>query len=591
MRVMATTLADTLSDTVPDTLPVPHIAIIGGGFSGAALAWHLTRREGEGDGADAGGPPARRVTVFEPRPTLGAGVAYGTADPHHRINVTATRMSLDTDNPGDFMDWIVRTDAVAGDDAACRPDGTCFPARAVFGRYVAARIAPLLASGQVTHHRASVVAAYRRDDNRWVITTSDGAEMVADIVVIATSHPPPRPPGPLRALSLRPGAHPVLVANPWNAGALDDIAPTDRVLVVGTGLSMADAIATLEARGHRGPVVAISRRGQRSRSHATREVDAFGAFTTPPARTARDVLRRVRATLRDNAPQPWQAVVDRLREQAPDIWAALPLPERRRLIRHLRPFWDTHRFRLAPPTEDIVRGRERAGLLTFMAARLTHARVEDETFRVTLRHGNGHAREAAFDAIITTTGPAHGDIIAAQPFLAGLAARGMVEMDPTGLGLHVDALGRACVGTHPEATLFVAGPLARGRFGELMGLPEVSRQVARLATVLRALVAQGAHRDSAARHGSDRHSADHTITDRANTDRADTDRADTDHASAPARTPQPEPEPASPEPAHPEAEHLEAAHRKPAHRDGLHEDISHGDIARPDIPQHEQVTS
>ncbi|PYD61417.1 FAD/NAD(P)-binding protein [Gluconacetobacter entanii] len=460
-------------------VPVPHVAIIGGGFSGAALAWHLARAN----------MPALRITVFEPRPTLGAGLAYGTTDPHHRVNAPAARMSLDTDNQHDFMDWIIQTGAVAGDDAAWRPDGACFPARAVFGRYVADRLAPLLAGGAITHHRAIVQAAYRRGDNRWVLSCGDGTVTEADIVVIATSHPPPRPPAPLRGLALRPGVHPVLVANPWDHGALDDIRATDRVLVVGTGLSMADAVATLNARGHRGPVLAISRRGQRSRGHAPHKVEAFGAFTTPPARTARAVLRRVRDTLRASAEQPWQAVFDRLREQAADIWAALPLVERRRLIRHLRPFWDTHRFRISPPTEDIMSARHRAGLLEFMAARLTQVTVEGEAFRVTLRHRNGHARPAAFDAIITTTGPAHGDIITAQPFLSGLAAAGMVEMDPTGLGLHVDALGRACVGLRHEATLFVAGPLARGRFGELMGLPEVSRQVARLSAVLRALVA------------------------------------------------------------------------------------------------------
>ncbi|HWK34416.1 MAG TPA: FAD-dependent oxidoreductase, partial [Hyphomicrobium sp.] len=62
------------------------IAIIGGGFSGAAIAWHLAR-----DARVAG----TRVVVIEPRATLGQGLAYSPGEPAYRINVPASKMSLD----------------------------------------------------------------------------------------------------------------------------------------------------------------------------------------------------------------------------------------------------------------------------------------------------------------------------------------------------------------------------------------------------------------------------------------------------------------------------------------------------------------
>lgn len=463
---------------MPVSPHIPHIAIIGGGFSGAALAWHLAR--------DTSTP--KRITVFEPRPFLGAGLAYGTTDPQHRVNVPASRMSIDTSQPDDFAIWIRQTDALAGDPAACRPDGHAFPARAVFGRYVADRLAPALHSGAVTHLRRKVTDVHRSPDGRWVLTDIAGQATTADIVVIATSHPAPQPPEPLRDLHLPAGQHPVLVTNPWQAGALEDIAPSDRILVVGTGLSMADAVVTLTAHGHGGKITAISRRGQRSRGHAAQAVDPVGQFASPPSRTARALLRRIRHALAYHPGLPWQAVFDRIREQAPDIWAALSLPERRRLIRHLRPFWDTHRFRIAPQAEDVLHARARAGTLDIMAARLAAVRVSRGCLVTTLRHGDT-VWDATYDAIITTTGPGHGAIIHTVPYLRGLAAAGLVEMDATGLGLHVDALGRACVGGVHDGTLFVAGPLARGRFGELMGLPEVTRHAEKLAVIISALSA------------------------------------------------------------------------------------------------------
>ncbi|BAK82652.1 hypothetical protein GLX_02400 [Komagataeibacter medellinensis NBRC 3288] len=459
----------------------PHIAIIGGGFSGAALAWHLARRRG--------GP--KRITVFEPRPFLGAGLAYGAQDPQHRVNVPATRMSIDTSQPDDFINWIHQTDALADDPAAIRPDGSVFPARAVFGRYVADRLAALLQAGTITHLRRRVTGVHRTPDGGWIVTDATGVSLHADIVVIATSHPAPEAPAVLRDLELHPGQHPVLVTNPWQAGALNAIRDTDRVLVVGTGLSMADAVVSLSARGHAGRITAISRRGQRSRAHAADVVDPVGNFISPPVRTASLLLRRIRHELARHAGQPWQAVFDRIRTQAPDIWAALPVPERRRLVRHLRPLWDTHRFRIAPQADAVLRAREQAGTLDIRAGRLIGVQVRHGHFVVSLRHGNAPTWRADFDAIITTTGPAHGTIMQAQPYLGELAAAGLVERDATGLGLHVDALGRACVGGRHEDSLFVAGPLARGRFGELMGLPEVTHYAEKLAVIISALTAGG----------------------------------------------------------------------------------------------------
>lgn len=458
---------------------IPHVAIIGGGFSGAALAWHLTRNSNR----------PKRITVFEPRPFLGAGLAYGATDPQHRVNVPATRMSIDTQQPDDFINWIKQTNALANDPAAYRPDGNVFPARSVFGRYIADRLAPFLHTGQVIHLRQQVASVYKRANEGWVITDGQGRTISADIVVIATSHPAPQPPKLLQDAYLGSAHRPVLVTNPWQPNALDSIGVSDRVLIVGTGLSMADAVVTLTACGHAGGITAVSRRGQRSRGHAAGSFSPVGQFISPPSRTALQLLRRIRYELAANPHLPWQALFDRIREQAPDIWAALSLAERKRLIRHVRPFWDTHRFRIAPQVEEVLHTRERAGTLEVLAGCLTDVQVERGRFVITIRRGATTVRHEAYDAIITTTGPAHDAIIHTVPFIHQLAAAGLVEMDATGLGLHVDAIGRACVGSRHENTLFVAGPLARGQFGELMGLPEVTRYAEKLAVTLDAVLA------------------------------------------------------------------------------------------------------
>ncbi len=75
----------------------PSVAIIGGGFSGAAFALHLLR--------DA--PDLRvHLTMIEPGATLGAGLAYSTPDPEHRINVAAARMAVFAEDPAQFDRWF-----------------------------------------------------------------------------------------------------------------------------------------------------------------------------------------------------------------------------------------------------------------------------------------------------------------------------------------------------------------------------------------------------------------------------------------------------------------------------------------------------
>ena len=88
-----------------------------------------------------------------------------------------------------------------------------------------------------------------------------------------------------------------------------------------------------------------------------------------------------------------------------------------------------------------------------------------------------------------TTGPGHAGILASQPYLAGLAADGRLRADPVGLGIDVDGESRAVdAGGQPQHSLYVAGPLARGTFGELMGLPQVSEHAALVAAEVAASI-------------------------------------------------------------------------------------------------------
>ena len=457
---------ETGSPIVSSASTRPAIAIIGGGFTGAALAYHLARMLP---------PGAATIVVYEPRAILGGGVAYDTDEPVHRINVPAARMTLVPGDDEHFQRWLFETGALADDPDATTEDGRVFARRSAFGRYVAAQLQPLVAAGDIDHRRVRVEAVSEQAEG-WRIVAEDGSTLSADLLVLATTHPSPQAPATIdRALA----GHPRYVPDATAPGALSALRTQDRVLIVGTGLTAADVIAALDAAGHQGPLTAISRRGLRSRGHNPAPQDPFGEFADPPIRSARALLRLVRRTLADAeaACVTWHAVFDRLRAQGGDIWRALPVVERRRIVRFLRPYWDVHRFRIAPQVEAAIDRRVVAGTLAFHAASVAHVfRAAGEEIVVKFRPRHGRAPfEERYDAVVLTTGPGHRSILSSQPFLEGLAKAGVLQADATNLGIAVDEQSRV-VRTDGRVvqTLFVAGPLARGTFGELMGLPQVT---------------------------------------------------------------------------------------------------------------------
>jgi uncharacterized NAD(P)/FAD-binding protein YdhS len=442
----------------------PTIAIVGGGFSGAATAYHLAERM-----SAAGG----RLVLYEPRARLGAGLAYDTQNQVHRINVPADKMHLIPDDEDHFVRWLHAKNALDGDPEARLSDGRLFPRRAAFGDYVEANLRPLVTRGMIQHRRRRVISI-ARDGGQWRLKDDAGDGLDADVVVIATTHPPPSLPRILAPLRNDKR----LFADPTAAHCFGDLSGDERILIVGAGLTMADVAATLHARRHRGAILAISRHGLRSKGHAEHPVEPSGDFVSQPERSALSLLRRIRREVRAAAlsGESWHATFDALRKQGPEIWKALPVVERRKLALRLRAFWDVHRFRVAPMIEKAIDELIAAGRLKIIAAALEDAQARENSVSIRYRsRGVGLSQQEYFDRVIVTTGPSHRDIFAWQPALAEMSAAGCLALDPVGLGLWCDMQARA-LDPHgdPVPGLYIAGPLARGAFGELMGLAEIA---------------------------------------------------------------------------------------------------------------------
>ncbi len=426
-----------------------HVAIIGGGFSGTLLAVNLLRHDG---------PSA---TLIERRPHTARGVAYSAAHPDHLLNVRAENMSALPDDPAHFIRWL----------AEHHPGLAGFVPRLIYGDYLDALLAETIARSA---GRLQVVQAEAQDIH---VGTSDmridlveGASIRADSVVLAPGNLPPHTPNGIDPSTLPSGSY---VADPWHGNIADDLAADDVLLVLGTGLTMVDVALLLDASGWQGRIVALSRHGLIPHVHAAGVPKTLRSERPEP--TAVGMLRSLRA--RAGAVE-WRAAVDELRPYTQGLWRAMEHDERRRFLRHLRPWWDVHRHRLAPSVAAKIAAMQSDGCLTIVAGKLVGAEPEDEHVRLSYRSRHGDKlKTLRVRRIVNGTGP-QGDLTATtEPLLRNLRSRGLLRADPLRIGIDVDQDARA-IAVDGEASdrLSVIGPMTRGAFWEIVAVPDIRQQ-------------------------------------------------------------------------------------------------------------------
>lgn len=426
------------------------IAIVGGGASGVLLAIQLMRQ--------AAG--RLRVMLVDRGPDIGCGLAYATGCAGHLLNTRAADMSVLPEEPDHFVRWL-GTGAGSGD----------FVSRQAYGRYLQAMLRSTAAqsAGRLRLVSGEVIAAVPEPDGL-LLSIGGAAPVFARLAVLATGH---RAPGTDRGGALR--------GDPWSPDALDGLAPTAPVLLVGTGLTMIDVVISLMERDHMGQIVALSRRGLVPRTHPTvprpAVVDATDALFAGEL-SAR--LASFRSMARAGA--GWEAVMQALRPHNTALWQSLDDRQRRRFLRHLRPWWDVHRHRVPPQVGRGLKAVIAAGQLSIVAGRIIAIDTASGPASVTISlRGNGRREIHDFDRVIDCTGP-RSDLDGEAPLQAQLAGDGLLRGDPLGLGLDVgddDALlGRT--GT-ASARLFALGPPTRGRHWEITAIPDIRKRAAKMA--------------------------------------------------------------------------------------------------------------
>jgi len=431
-------------------LRVDQAAIIGGGFSGTLAAINLLRHG-----------TARVILIERDARRLARGLAYGAAQDEHILNVRARNMSAFPDQPDHFAQWLERCGKGSPDAFATRRD---------YGAYLAGLLED---ARRATAGRLDILTDAAVDVDpagaQALVTLASGSRIAVDAAILAPGNLPPHD---LPAFAGQDA--PDYVRDPWSCDIAAGLDAADTVLLIGTGLTAMDCALTLDTAGFRGRILAISRRGLAPHSHAL--AAPFTPLRERPRETGAALIRAVRARA---GAVGWRNAVDELRPFTQDLWRAADVTGRAAFLRHLRPFWDVHRHRLAPAVAARLDEMRSRGALTVSAGKIMTATACADGLEVGWRpRGEQGTRRLSARRVINCTGPL-GDLArAGDALLRRLATRGVIRPDPLAIGIDVDWLSRAVARDgRSNERLFVLGPMTRGAHWEIVAVPDIRKQV------------------------------------------------------------------------------------------------------------------
>jgi len=449
------------------------VVIVGGGASGTLVAVQLLRNARV---------PLNIHLIEGVAQEHGLGVAYSTQDPFHALNVPVEKISALPDDPQHFLGWAQERDpsVVPGQ----------FLPRRLYGEYLQDLLHQAEAgkSPDLNFFRVNDTAvALENGGENPRVRLGSGVDIPTDQLVLAFGNA--RPANiPLEDPSFF--SSPRYSQDPFFRGGAAYLNAKGPVLIVGSGLTMVDIALSLYAKGHEGPIYAVSRNGILPQVHAPAP-----AYTTPEdvAQTYRgrdlEGLREALAgeIAKANATgSNWRAAIDALRPLTNELWAGLSEQDQAEFLAKYSRQWDIHRHRIPPTSAARIQELVSAGRLKIIAGRIDALREVADGVTATVQPPDGEeAVSLSVAHVVNATGPNTNylQLRETNPLVGSLLDQGLIQPDHLRLGLQVNERG-ALVGASGVASDFIStlGPPRKGRlFWETTAIPEIRKQAADLA--------------------------------------------------------------------------------------------------------------
>lgn len=290
-------------------MKIYNIAIIGFGFSGNLLLWHLINNA----------KSECNIAIFDENGnSAGLGVAYSTIHDEHLLNVRANKMGAYPDGIDGFYLWLQANgyDYQADD----------FVPRKIYGKY----LSEILAQSKEIAAKKNISIDFYHEKLKQAILVEDryllNDKIMAEKLVLAIGN---------------------------NLSGMDRIwdldfanLPDDKpAVIIGAGLTAVDAIISLLNIGWKNEIIVISRKGKFPLAHLLKQ-NHFAIDDPPIGLRLSSYLKYFRNIARNHHGE-WPEMVDAIRPHITKIWRNLLEWDKKRLIGKYFTWWNIHRHRMA----------------------------------------------------------------------------------------------------------------------------------------------------------------------------------------------------------------------------------------------------
>jgi uncharacterized NAD(P)/FAD-binding protein YdhS len=419
------------------------VVIVGGGCSGVLVACQLLLK-------------ATRpldIVIFEKHAQLGSGVAYATDCTEHILNVPNQAMSAFPEYKQHFIKWL------ESNSYPCEPLG--FSQRHLYALYLRDCLKEAIQIGakvgaalKIVHDE--VVEILPVINSGWNVLSKNNVSYKTQVVILALG------------IFLRPHKQHHLMTD-------------STVAIIGSGLSMADAILKLKQHKHRGEITVFSRNGRLPLAHDLRSYSMLAAIEWPVIMSLLQTYKQFKRKLEEycvKSDYPWQALMDSLRPYTQQLWQHWDLQNKQQFLRHIRSRWDAHRHRVAPQIEAELHRLQQLGFFKLKHAAVANLQSTDDGFLSYCELPNQVVRAQRFDSIIDCAGLISDYTKANSEVLQRLFRQEIIAPGPLNRGLQAGANGKLAAG------LYTLGFALHGMLWESIAVPELRVQAEEIATAV-----------------------------------------------------------------------------------------------------------
>ncbi len=374
------------------------------------------------------------LIIFEPASTLGVGLAYQSDLDNLVINRPAQTMSANLVQPGEFFEWMKRTNFILNDKKTTKKNYLIYPSRKIFGYYLSELIETVMSEAIQSNIHVKIikdsVTQLGKDSPVYIQTKSSGI-FFADYILLATGNNEPKDFYNLNNT-------PKYINSPYPLyKKLSAIGSNETVGILGNSLTAIDITLSLDYLRHNSNITMLSRLNVSPRVRAERIAPYQLQFLTTSRIqkkndkiTLRDILRLFRKELKQNGiswqqffvednknlslselisleieaskyDRKWQDILSATNEIIEDIWNTLDSQHKEIFTKYYQRIWLRNRSPIPPENARLLLELTKQKKL-FSVSELDDVKYDHKIQKYI---GITKKKQFLFDWVINATGP------------------------------------------------------------------------------------------------------------------------------------------------------------------------------------------